>query len=76
MFNEARLWSSLMEMAQTGATEKGGACRLAVSDVDRQACDLLVRWCREAGCNVVGAVQDRARGARRGDRCNTAGRVA
>jgi beta-ureidopropionase / N-carbamoyl-L-amino-acid hydrolase len=53
MINEARLWSSLMEMAKIGATEKGGVCRLALTDVDRQARDLFVRWCREAGCTVT-----------------------
>jgi beta-ureidopropionase / N-carbamoyl-L-amino-acid hydrolase len=50
--NEARLWSSLMEMAKIGATEKGGVCRLALTDVDRQARDVFVRWCRDAGCTV------------------------
>ena len=30
-----RLWASLMEMAEIGATEKGGVCRLALTDLDR-----------------------------------------
>lgn len=30
-----RLWASLMEMAQIGATAKGGVCRLALTDLDR-----------------------------------------
>jgi len=47
-----RLWRSLMELAEIGATEKGGVCRLALTDLDRQARDLFVRWCREAGCTV------------------------
>jgi N-carbamoyl-L-amino-acid hydrolase len=47
-----RLWSSLMEMAQIGATEKGGVCRIALTDLDRQGRDLFVRWCKEAGCEV------------------------
>ena len=50
--DQARLWSSLMEMARIGATERGGVCRLALSDADRAARDLFVRWCREAGCTV------------------------
>lgn len=48
-----RLWNSLMEMARIGATPKGGCCRLALTDLDRQARDLFVSWCREAGCTVT-----------------------
>ncbi|MBC6406083.1 MAG: Zn-dependent hydrolase [Rhodospirillales bacterium] len=47
-----RLWDSLMELAQIGATGKGGVCRLALTDPDRQGRDLFVRWCREAGCSL------------------------
>jgi len=47
-----RLWQSLMEMAKIGATEKGGVCRLALTDLDKQARDLFVAWCEEAGCAV------------------------
>ena len=47
-----RLWASLMEMAQIGATEKGGVCRLALTDLDRAGRDLFVRWCKQAGCAV------------------------
>ncbi|SDE72011.1 N-carbamoyl-L-amino-acid hydrolase [Variovorax sp. CF079] len=47
-----RLWDSLMQLAQVGATEKGGVCRLALTDLDRQGRDLFVRWVREAGCEV------------------------
>ncbi|MFQ5971300.1 MAG: Zn-dependent hydrolase [Alphaproteobacteria bacterium] len=50
--NGERLWSSLMEMAAIGATAKGGVCRLALTDFDRQARDLFVRWGRECGCEV------------------------
>ena len=45
----ARLWESLMEMAKIGATEKGGNCRLALTDLDREGRDLFVRWCEAAG---------------------------
>ena len=48
----SRLWDSLMEMAKIGATEKGGVCRLALTDLDKQGRDLFVRWCEEAGCSV------------------------
>ncbi len=51
--NGARLWDSLMEMAKIGATEKGGCKRLALTDLDRQARDLFVTWCREAGCSIT-----------------------
>lgn len=47
-----RLWQSLMSLAQLGATPKGGVCRLALSELDRQARDLFVRWAQEAGCTV------------------------
>ncbi len=47
-----RLWSTLMEMAKIGGTEKGGVCRIALTDLDRQGRDLFVRWCREAGCTI------------------------
>ena len=47
--NAARLWQSLMELAQIGATPKGGVCRLALTDLDRQGRDLVAGWCAEAG---------------------------
>jgi N-carbamoyl-L-amino-acid hydrolase len=50
--NGERLWASLMELAQIGATNKGGVCRLAASDLDGQARRLFIRWCEEAGCSV------------------------
>ncbi len=49
----ARLWDSLIRMAKIGATEKGGCCRLALTDLDREARDLFVQWCEEAGCTVT-----------------------
>ena len=51
--NGQRLWSSLMEMAKIGATPKGGVCRLALTDLDKQGRDLFVRWAKEAGCTVT-----------------------
>jgi beta-ureidopropionase / N-carbamoyl-L-amino-acid hydrolase len=50
--NGRRLWDSLMEMAQIGATPKGGVCRLALTDLDKQGRDLFVRWAKEAGCTI------------------------
>ncbi|RED50789.1 Zn-dependent hydrolase [Aestuariispira insulae] len=50
--NGQRLWDSLMEMAKIGATEKGGVCRLALTDVDKEGRDLFVKWCEDAGCTI------------------------
>src|ERR1700693_3921209 len=50
--NGKRLWDSLMTMAKIGATKKGGVCRLALSDLDREGRDLIVSWAKEAGCTV------------------------
>ena len=47
-----RLWDSLMEMAKIGATEKGGVCRLALTDLCKQSRDLFIKWCEEAGCTI------------------------
>ena len=47
-----RLWRSLMEMAEIGATAKGGVCRLALTDLDREGRRLFIRWAEEAGCTV------------------------
>lgn len=51
--NGDRLWASLMELAQIGATAKGGVCRLALTDLDRQGRDLVTRWAKEAGMTVT-----------------------
>ena len=48
-----RLWKSLMDLARIGATPKGGVCRLALTDRDREGRDLVSRWLREAGCSVT-----------------------
>jgi N-carbamoyl-L-amino-acid hydrolase len=50
--NGQRLWQSLMDMAKIGATEKGGCCRLALTDLDKEARDTFVNWCKEAGCTI------------------------
>lgn len=49
----ARLWDSLMQLARIGATAKGGVCRLALSDLDRQGRELVSQWAREAGMKVT-----------------------
>jgi N-carbamoyl-L-amino-acid hydrolase len=50
--NGQRLWDSLMEMAKIGATEKGGVCRLALTNLCKQSRDLFIQWCEEAGCTI------------------------
>ncbi len=47
--NSDRLWKSLMDLAKIGATAKGGVCRLALSDLDRQGRDLVSGWCKDGG---------------------------
>lgn len=51
--NGTRLWDALMTLAQIGGTAKGGVCRLALTDLDRQGRDLVVGWAREAGMSVT-----------------------
>ncbi|CAM2157110.1 N-carbamoyl-L-amino-acid hydrolase [Pararobbsia alpina] len=48
----ARLWASLERMAEIGATPRGGVCRLALSELDREGRDLFVQWARDAGCTI------------------------
>ncbi|GGO81424.1 Zn-dependent hydrolase [Marinobacterium nitratireducens] len=50
--NAQRIWNTLMEMGEIGATEAGGSCRLALTELDRQGRDLFVQWCRDAGCEI------------------------
>ncbi|MBB3324576.1 Zn-dependent hydrolase [Atlantibacter sp. RC6] len=52
--NAARLWSTLETLAQIGGTPAGGVTRLALSEEDRLARNLLRDWAREAGfsCDV------------------------
>jgi N-carbamoyl-L-amino-acid hydrolase len=47
-----RLWQSLMAMAKIGATEKGGNCRLALTDLDSQGRALFIGWAKAAGCTI------------------------
>ncbi len=47
-----RLWDSLIEMAKIGATEKGGNCRLALTDLDKEGRNLFIQWCHDAGCSI------------------------
>jgi N-carbamoyl-L-amino-acid hydrolase len=48
-----RLWDSLMETARFGATQKGGICRLTLTDLDRQVRDWFAEKCKALGCSVT-----------------------
>ena len=39
--NGERLWQSLIDLAKIGATAKGGVCRIALTDRDREGCAQL-----------------------------------
>lgn len=41
-----------MEMAEIGATARGGCARLALTDLDKQGRDLFIGWCTDAGCSI------------------------
>jgi N-carbamoyl-L-amino-acid hydrolase len=47
-----RLLSRLMMLAAIGATDKGGVCRLALTELDRQARALFSHWALEIGCEL------------------------
>jgi len=41
-----------MEMAKIGATPKGGVCRVALTEEDREGRDLFIKWCVAIDCNI------------------------
>ncbi len=47
-----RLWDSLMQLAEIGATKKGGVRRLTLTDVDRRGRDRFRALCEAAGLGV------------------------
>ena len=47
-----RLWQRLMALAEIGATPRGGVCRLALTELDRQGRERFVDWARELGCTL------------------------
>ena len=50
--NAARLWESLMEMAQIGPGVAGGNNRQTLTDADGQGRHLFARWCADAGLSM------------------------
>jgi N-carbamoyl-L-amino-acid hydrolase len=51
--NGRRLQDTMKEMAKIGETPAGGVQRLTLSDEDKQARDLLVKWLREMDLEVM-----------------------
>ncbi|MBU2649198.1 Zn-dependent hydrolase [bacterium] len=51
--NGKRLQKTLEDMAKIGATPGGGVQRLTLSDEDKQARDLLVKWLKEIDLEVT-----------------------
>jgi N-carbamoyl-L-amino-acid hydrolase len=48
-----RLLRRLMALAEVGAIDGGGVCRLALTDADRAGRDLVVGWMRDLGLTVT-----------------------
>ena len=48
-----RLYSSLLELAKIGATQKGGVCRLALTDLDKQGRQWVIDKALSLGLSVV-----------------------
>ena len=51
--NGDRLMRRLMTLAEIGAIEGGGVCRLALTDEDRAGRDLVMGWMRDLGLAVT-----------------------
>jgi len=51
--NGERLLERLLALAEIGAIEGGGCCRLALTDADRRGRDLVVGWMRDLGLEIT-----------------------
>jgi N-carbamoyl-L-amino-acid hydrolase len=51
--NRDRLWTSLLEMAEVGATPEGGSNRVALTDEDADGQALFGEWARTSGYTVT-----------------------
>jgi beta-ureidopropionase / N-carbamoyl-L-amino-acid hydrolase len=51
--NGKRLQSTLEQMAKIGGTPGGGVQRLTLTDEDKQARDLFVKWLKEIDCAIT-----------------------
>ena len=63
--NGARLWNSLMELAQIGATPKGGVCRLALTEADGRGDGDIAHRVAARGCAVARRVRASGQWSRR-----------
>ncbi|MBF7688159.1 Zn-dependent hydrolase [Acinetobacter rathckeae] len=50
--NKERLLNRIHTLAQVGALEGGGVCRLALTDEDKQGRDLVIQWMKELGLEI------------------------
>jgi len=66
--NGARLRKSLEDMAKIGATPGGGVSRLALSNEDREARILFIRWLEDLGLDVTVDAMGNIFGKRKGKR--------
>ncbi len=67
-----RLMARLEALAEVGAIDGGGCCRLALTDDDRRGRDLVVRWMRELGLAVTVDAVGNVFGLRAGRRADAA----
>ena len=51
--NKERLLQRLDDLTQVGALEDGGVSRLALTDTDKQARDLIISWMKELGMSIL-----------------------
>jgi len=47
-----RLWSTMHQLAEIGATPAGGVARVALTEADRAGRDQFVEWATELGCSI------------------------
>lgn len=66
--NGKRLRESLEAMAKIGGTPGGGVERLTLSDEDKAARDLLVKWLKEIECEIIIDEMGNIFGKRKGKR--------
>ncbi|MBH98727.1 MAG: Zn-dependent hydrolase [Rhodospirillaceae bacterium] len=50
--DEKRLWGRLMDLGKIGATKNDGVCRLALTDEEIKARQLLIDWAKAMGLSV------------------------
>src|SRR5258708_39864686 len=49
----SRLRARLDALAELGAIDGGGSCRLALTDADKEGRDLVVTWMRDLGLRIT-----------------------